>query len=238
MRFYKSFKIFYMKIICFFFLFFIKANCQNLYIEYGVTIFPEKEILEKDETLKKYYLNAIENAKQLNFGLICTSENSKFFNITDSQILASSKGTDLLFAGYSGIVFDLKKHLLSQSSLLGDNIFVKKQIVNDWQLINEKKEINGYTCYKATSFNVIKYGEKVFKHPITAWFCPEIPYSFGPNGYGNLPGLILELQVRNVVYGVKKIEFDSKKTFDIDKKNMKILSELEFEKALDKLNDF
>lgn len=227
-----------MKIILFILFSFVRVYSQNLYTEYKVTIFPEKEILEKDETLKSYYLNAIENAKHLDFGLICTSENSKFFNTTDSQILASIKGTDLLFAGYFGIVFDLKKHLLSQSSLLGDNIFVEKQIVNDWQLLNEKKEINGYTCYKATSFNVIKYGEKVFKHPITAWFCPEIPYSFGPNGYGNLPGLILELQVRNIVYGAKKIEFDSKKTFDIDKKNMKILSEVEFEKALDKLNDF
>lgn len=227
-----------MKIILFFLLFFIKANCQNLYTEYGVTIFPEKEILEKDETLKTYYLNAIENAKHLNFGLICTSENSKFFNITDSQILASIKGTDLLFAGYSGIVFDLKKHLLSQSSLLGNNIFVEKQIVDDWLLLNEKKEINGYLCYKATSFNVVKYGEKTFKHPVTAWFCPEIPYPFGPNGYGNLPGLILEVQIRNVLYGANKIEFDSKKNFDIDKKHMKILSEFEFEKALDKLNDF
>ena len=227
-----------MKIILFILLSFVKVYSQNLYAEYKVTIFPEKEILEKDETLKSYYLNAIENAKHLNFGLICTSENSKFFNTTDSQILASIKGTDLLFAGYYGIVFDLKKKLLSQSNLLGDNIFVEKHIVNDWQLINEKKEINGFLCYKATSTNKIVYGEKVFNHPVTAWYCPTLPYNFGPNGYSGLPGLILELQVRNVVYGASKIELNSTETFKIETKKMKILNEKEFEEALNKLNDF
>ena len=227
-----------MKIILFILLSFVKVYSQNLYAEYKVTIFPEKEILEKDETLKSYYLNAIENAKHLNFGLICTSENSKFFNTTDSQILASIKGTDLLFAGYYGIVFDLKKKLLSQSNLLGDNIFVEKHIVNDWQLINEKKEINGFLCYKATSTNKIVYGEKVFNHPVTAWYCPTLPYNFGPNGYSGLPGLILELQVRNVVYGASKIELNSTETFKIETDKMKVLNEKEFEEALNNLNDF
>lgn len=219
-------------------LFFIQANAQNLYTEYGVTIYPEKSILDKDATLKSYYLNAIENAKHLRLGLICTGNSSKFFNVSNLSNLQSMKGTDLLFAGYSGIVYDLKTELLSQSSLLGENIYVKKEIVNDWTLVNEEKEINGYICYKATTLFVIEYGEKIFKHPVTAWFCPEIPYNFGPNGYSNLPGLILELQVRNVVYGVKKIELNTDKTFTIAKDDMKILSEVEFEKALDKFNDF
>ena len=55
---------------------------------------------------------------------------------------------------------------------------------------------------------------KVFNHPVIAWYCPKLPYAFGPNTYGNLPGLILELQVRNVVYGVKKIDLNSDLTFD------------------------
>lgn len=214
------------------------ANSQNLYAEYGVIIYPEKEIVDKDATLRSYYLNAIENAKHLRLGLICKEDSSKFFNVSDLSDLQSRKGTDLLFAGYSGIVYDVKTELLSQSSLLGENIYVKKELVNDWTLVNEEKEINGYICYKATTLFVIEYGEKIFKHPVTAWFCPKIPYNFGPNGYSNLPGLILELQVRNVVYGVKIIELDTDKTFTIAKDDLKILSEEEFEKALDKFNDF
>jgi GLPGLI family protein len=52
-------------------------------------------------------------------------------------------------------------------------------------------------------------GSSVFEHPIIAWYCPKLPFSYGPIGYGNLPGLILQLQVRNVVYGVSKIDFDA-----------------------------
>ena len=44
-------------------------------------------------------------------------------------------------------------------------------------------------------------------------FCPSLPYSFGPVGYGGLPGLILELQVRKSWFAVSKLDFDSKVTF-------------------------
>lgn len=216
----------------------IKSNSQNLYLEYGVVIHPEKSILEKDEMLKAYYLNAIDNAKYLNFGLLCTEKDSKFFNINDEKTLRSLNGTDLIFTGYSGVVYDLKDYILAQSTLLGNNIYVKKERTQDWLLTNDQKEINGYICYKATNVNVIKYGEKTFNHPVIAWYCPQIPYSYGPNGYSNLPGLILELQVRNVVFGVKKILLDTKENFKVKKQKMKILTEDEFENALDKFNDF
>ena len=78
-------------------------------------------------------------------------------------------------------------------------------------MVNESKEIEGFWCYKATSTKVVVNRKGTFRFPIIAWYCPKIPFSFGPNGYGNLPGLILELQVRNVVYGVKKIDLNLKK---------------------------
>ncbi|MDY0090398.1 MAG: GLPGLI family protein [Flavobacteriaceae bacterium] len=77
-----------------------------------------------------------------------------------------------------------------------------------WELTNETKTIDGYVCYKATSELIRKNGDMVFKFPIIAWYCPKIPFPFGPLGYGGLPGLILELQERNVLYGVQKINFN------------------------------
>ena len=65
-----------------------------------------------------------------------------------------------------------------------------------------------------------------FNHPVVAWFCPDLPYSFGPNGYCGLPGLILELQIRNGVYGVKRIDFNTKDSFDMrELKGIKIISQ-------------
>jgi GLPGLI family protein len=80
-----------------------------------------------------------------------------------------------------------------------------------WKLENETKIIDGYLCYKATAELVRKNGDKVFKFPIIAWYCPTIPFPFGPLGYGGLPGLILQLQERNVVYGIQKMNFNDQK---------------------------
>ena len=74
-----------------------------------------------------------------------------------------------------------------------------------WRIIStETKKIDNYTCYKATTEYVVTNPKGTFKHPVVAWFCPEIPISHGPNGYGGLPGLILEIQIRKTLLGAIK----------------------------------
>lgn len=43
-----------------------------------------------------------------------------------------------------------------------------------------------------------------------AWYCPSIPFNFGPIRYNGLPGMILELTEKNIGYIVEKIEFFNK----------------------------
>ena len=76
----------------------------------------------------------------------------------------------------------------------------------EWKLENESKYIDSYLCYKATSEQVVVNSQGTFKHPIVAWYCPSIPFNFGPKGYNGLPGLILELQIRNITWGASAIE--------------------------------
>jgi GLPGLI family protein len=106
-------------------------------------------------------------------------------------------------------------------------------------LTNETKLIDNYLCYKATNIYKVTNDIKTFLHPVIAWYCPQIPYRYGPNGYSNLPGLILELQVRNVVFGAKVIKLDSELDFDLkflDK--IKILRGKEVDDAYEKFNGF
>ena len=100
---------------------------------------------------------------------------------------------------------------------------------------NETKEIQGLLCFKAISVKTIINTSGTFKFPIVAWYCPKIPLSFGPNGFGNLPGLILELQVRNVLFGVKKIDLNqTKEPVLLSMKDYKIVTEKELEEIMQK----
>lgn len=54
-----------------------------------------------------------------------------------------------------------------------------------WKIMGEAKQISGYVCQKAVTM--------VDTTEVVGWFCPTIPVSAGPNGYGQLPGLIMEL---------------------------------------------
>ena len=69
----------------------------------------------------------------------------------------------------------------------------KKYVVKDdiprikWKILNDIKEIQGFLCMKAETTDVIK-GQTVH-----AWFTDGVNFFGGPEGYGGLPGLILEL---------------------------------------------
>src|SRR5690554_1010499 len=78
----------------------------------------------------------------------------------------------------------------------------------DWQLTAETENILGYTCYKATTTYTEPHpaGGKDFVRHITVWFAPDIPLSFGPQGYGGLPGLILKKCQSGTCFIADKIE--------------------------------
>ena len=146
------------------------------------------------------------NSHNLSFGLIINKSGSKFYDIKKSDAIKEFNGPNatLTFTGYSGICYQFENAIYSETFSLGKGIMLKDELKKNWELHNETKMIDGYLCYKATNINRVENGIKVFNHPVTAWYCPKLPYSYGPNGYSNLPGLILELQVRNVVFGLKK----------------------------------
>jgi len=96
-----------------------------------------------------------------------------------------------------------------------------------WKLTNDSKIINGYKCYKAKGVYSIENNDKKFEDMVIAWYCPDIPASFGPYGYGKLPGLIIDLQVTNKHYVLNSIR--SK-----DKKKMKIVTPTKGKKIMNK----
>ena len=50
---------------------------------------------------------------------------------------------------------------------------------------------------------------------VSAWYAPEIPVSFGPDKYGGLPGLILEINDGQTIILCSKISLNPKSKIEI-----------------------
>jgi len=105
-------------------------------------------------------------------------------------------------------------------------MFDKKFIVNDsirklsWKLTGETKTILGHVCQQALAQRTgmrtqtmmengkIERREVMDTTNIVAWFTTEIPVSAGPDVQGQLPGLILALDLNNgrTVYRALEIQ--------------------------------
>lgn len=224
-----------MKLIHLFFLL-VSFNCfsqiSNGKIEYGLHI-STFEGLEKTTRMKVAYAKAMENTPFLNFEMLFNT-NESYFSLKDGLGL-DDQGYFYakLFSGYKGAIY--QKDEFSYSEIKGEigNFLIKNDKRKDWILENETKEINGFVCFKATALKTVENSAGVFHFPIIAWYCPQIPLSYGPNGYGGLPGLILELQVRNILFGVKKIDLKPDQIIHIpQRKDYKIVTDKEYENLL------
>ena len=80
--------------------------------------------------------------------------------------------------------------------------------MGEWTMHNETKNLDGYTCYRATMHYVHDYTGNEFT--IEAWYTPEIPVPYGPAGYGGLPGLILQLERSHVIFVADKVILNPK----------------------------
>lgn len=201
----------------------------------------------KYETLSRKYLEnnkKTEDASQEARDLIQLIEKSSFeatlnfnkeksfFFIDDkknsSEIKLEEKVSRLLM-GYNITYTFLKDSSFYQ---LIDNVLVHNTLTLNWKIENESKKIDNYICYKATLIEKYKNRMNEEKQKtVVAWFCPEIPYSFGPNEYYGLPGLILELEKDENKYVATKITL-SKETIAIELPKKKVISKEEYSKKL------
>ncbi|MGV7108169.1 GLPGLI family protein [Flavobacterium sp. U410] len=196
------------------------------------------EGFSKNETLKGFYEKAQTGAKDISFSLTINKDIS-LFKVNDGINTEEINFAKAFTEATNKYFIDLH----SNNNIKQIDNHLGKFIINytrktDWKLENETKTIQGYLCYKAVSELVVKNKKGEFKYPIIAWYCPAIPYSFGPKGYYGLPGLILELQERNTTYGAVKIDLN-KQNIIIKKPNEgKLVTQEEFNEIASKTPNF
>lgn len=187
--------------------------------------------------LKRMLRMTADAAKNVQLELIFNSEQSIFqhqrgLSISDIDILdnhvksLTSKGiyyTDLI-----------RRTQLLQTSYGGKEYNVASEIEKqDWTLTKEQKRIGALVCYKA----ILDKSNTGLNEDTIAWYAPEIPFSYGPTEHvGNLPGLILELQLPIATYTASKVELNPKKEVKIDwPNNIETITEEEYKKEGDKV---
>lgn len=190
----------------------LKANAQSYKITYGKLNTSTLEDLEQISNIGvKNNIISINNSFHLvEYELTISKEKARFsylekLNNPNLNKRAISAG------GGSGIhYYDTKSNIkITQTPFSGKNYYVADSITKyNWKITTDTKKINDFLCYKAIA--TISYddfrGKEVYN--IEAWFCPEIPFPYGPDIYFGLPGLVFEAYKQNskIKFYVKKIE--------------------------------
>lgn len=119
----------------------------------------------------------------------------------------------MIVAGNNDVLFtNLATGKKVESRELMDKTFIVDDSISKlkWKMTGESKTILGHNCMKATSTRtskrtIMNMDNGVMERKeiddtslIVAWFAPTIPVSAGPGEFqGQLPGLILEMDIKN-----------------------------------------
>ena len=218
-------------IVLFIFVGNLSAQTNSLSVNYSLHIGFD-EGFSKNDVLKDYYALAQKGAQAVKFKLEANKSVSYFTMedlIRNEEVDFAISFSEASTSYFTDIEQDKKTRY--ESGYFGEYMMEYQETTN-WRLENETKQIGAYLCYKATSEQVVVNSKGTFKHPIVAWYCPNIPFNFGPKGYSGLPGLILELQIRNITWGVTKIELSKENKIIEKPKKGKLITEEEFKKII------
>jgi GLPGLI family protein len=138
------------------------------------------------------------------------------------MVMGGDGSSDILYKNISQNRMAHKTELMGKVFLIKDNL-----VAYDWELTGETKNIGIYTCYKAVyereeesiEINMIDgevKEEKVTKKTtLVAWYTTDVPVSNGPNNYGGLPGLILEVNDGDLTIVCSELVLNPKKVKEI-----------------------
>lgn len=222
------YKIIYLLFLSSFYSFAQINSCQ---ITYGLII-ADDDLVSKDKKINDLFKKGQVGANKLFFELNANNEES-LFKLKEKINDQESEMAQMLTLA-TNVYYVTSK---SDEKIKQLNNHLGQYIINytnktEWKLTNESKYIDSHLCFKATAEQVVTYSKATYTHPIIAWYCPSIPFNFGPIGYNGLPGLILELQERFAIYGAKKIDLKTVNII-IEKPNKgKIVTEAEFSAML------
>lgn len=110
-----------------------------------------------------------------------------------------------IVAGKGVYFYENSGELIIQKEFLGDMFLIESDYTElGWKIMDERKMVGEFECVKAIGVNK---GFDNKESTVVAWFSPQINVPYGPNEYFGLPGLILEVENKGIVYYCTSIDF-------------------------------
>ncbi len=203
-------------------------------VEYKITVNVHKFLTGEMEQYKDFVPEFKTNHKLLKF-----NEN---FSIYENKEMEVKSADEHHGRGPFGGEPDNKRFtdLKEQTVLKKVDAFGKTYLVSGelestkWKITGKSKMIQGVPCISAEFTDT--------NSTYTAWFTPTIPVQLGPEGYGSLPGLILEMVNKDSSIVIETMNLEKKEVSneDIEKpKKGKEMTQKEFDKMVaDKIKEF
>lgn len=188
---------------------------------YDKTLIDKKSSIGNKEGIEGANM-MIKSAKSVNTTL-SFNQNESSYRVNKKMNVGNKTEFNItyLFAGGKNLFYHNRDslYLLQTNESLGKTLVIKRDIPN-WIITKKTKKINDLICIKA--YTVIESkktksnSQDKDKIGAVAWFCPDIPLSYGPIEYFGLPGLIIELNASKMTFIARKIDLN-KKDIEIEK---------------------
>lgn len=182
---------------------------------YKIEVIPQDHFDDLKETNPGQYKQFTAAAKKLENEI----EQIKFvlsFNETESsyqseEFLVTGSNTANTFGKVKGIFYNNQRsgERLQQVERSG-KVFTIQRTQPAWEITSQEKQIGQFFAKKAITFvdSFSDQPDSDEKEKVVAWFTTSVPVQFGPEGFGGLPGLIIELEMAGGRYYLDFLNFD------------------------------
>lgn len=188
-------------------------------VRYGVSYIgppPPDNLKQRNPEVYEDLVKVFETIPKMEIVVYMNDSKSLQF-IADSSVVGESKfilgsarsrlpGFDFTYidnvAGKYFNQFQFKKENIEEADMLSHL---------HWEITAETKEIDGHKCYKAVS-HLYQDDPEYAGDNVVVWFCPDIPFPFGPHKYAGLPGLVVELHKPDMIVRLKLLKLNEKIT--------------------------
>src|SRR5690554_3897876 len=185
----------------------------NLYSQTHQAVY-SYQMSDKVPELMQTLRDDVNHMADNNYLLLYFDQNNSFYTSenTENNVFDQS---DLFAKTYTPYYFSILDKAYFYEFKLNKLYTAVDNLLFDWEITDDQKEISGYTCIKAMGRVNNLYADDVNGenpyHTVEAWFAPSLPYNYGPKKHSGLPGLVVyAVESNRDIFKLERIEFNVK----------------------------